>query len=51
MQNRAELFVEELDKLVVVVLLTNRTREVEADAELVGITEDLGWRSNSASNE
>ena len=35
--------------VVVVVLLTNRTREVEADAELVGITEGLGWRSNSTS--
>ena len=33
--------------LVVVVLLPNRTREVEANAKLVGITEGLGWRSNS----
>ena len=33
--------------VVVVVLLTNRTREVEANAKLVGITEGLGWRSNS----
>ena len=33
--------------VVVVVFLPNCTREVEANAKLVGITEGLGWRSNS----